>query len=181
MLTNGLRPPSPAYHRDDEWLRGWAGGLLTTCGPEYMGGPRIENGVKTSLHGRYSNSPAVVEKLLNPDPHRAVRETERGLQPVGFDAEGGIEREGPGAVLVRAGRLLDEGFDGFNRDPRRDFAGDMPAHAVGNHEQADVRPRQVAVFVAGAAQTRIRADGPRERRLRAHDARLSPVRRHASA
>ncbi len=79
LSPNGLRPPSPAYHRDDEWLRGWAGGLLTTCGPEYMGGPRIENGVKTSLHGRYSNSPAVVEKLLNPDPHRAVREMELGL------------------------------------------------------------------------------------------------------
>lgn len=79
LSPNGLRPPSPAYHRDDEWLRGWAGGLLTTCGPEYMGGPRIENGARTSLHGRYSSSPAVVEKLINPDSHRATREMELGL------------------------------------------------------------------------------------------------------
>jgi hypothetical protein len=53
LTPNGLVPPSAAYHAGAEWLRGWAGGLVTTCGPEYMGGPREEDGVKTSLHGRY--------------------------------------------------------------------------------------------------------------------------------
>src|SRR5262245_9221533 len=51
LTPNGLRPPSPAYHTGVEWLRGWAGGLVTTCGPEYMGGPRVEDGVQSSLHG----------------------------------------------------------------------------------------------------------------------------------
>ena len=69
----------------------------------------------------------------------AVGEPERGLQPVGFEADGGIERERPGAVLVGAGGLFDEGLDGFDRDARGDFAGDVAAHAVGDDEQAEIR------------------------------------------
>lgn len=70
LSPNGLRPPEPACHQEVEWLRGWAGGLVTTCGPEYVGGPREEGGTRTSLHGRYSNSPAIVESVRNPDPAR---------------------------------------------------------------------------------------------------------------
>lgn len=79
LSPNGLRAPSPAYNQDAEWLRGWPGGLLTTCGPEYMGGPRVENGARTSLHGRYSSSPAMIETLLNPNSHRQSREMALGL------------------------------------------------------------------------------------------------------
>ncbi|MFA6546967.1 MAG: DUF4432 family protein [Limisphaerales bacterium] len=79
LTPNGLLPPSPAYHAGVEWLRGWAGGLVTTCGPEYMGGPRMVDGVETSLHGRYSSQPAQVETLRNPDPHRGRNEMELGL------------------------------------------------------------------------------------------------------
>ncbi len=79
LSSNGLRQPSPAYHEGNEWLRGWAGGLITTCGPEYVGGSRIEHGTKTTLHGRYSNTPAVVEVLRNPDPRRGRLEMEIGL------------------------------------------------------------------------------------------------------
>jgi hypothetical protein len=79
LSPNGLLPPSPAYHTGIEWLRGWAGGLVTTCGPEYMGGPREEEGVKTSLHGRYSSQPAQIETLRNPDPHHARHDMELGL------------------------------------------------------------------------------------------------------
>lgn len=79
LSPNGLSPPSPAYHTGIEWLRGWAGGLVTTCGPEYIGGPRDEDGVKTSLHGRYSSQPARIEILRNPDPHFDRHEMELGL------------------------------------------------------------------------------------------------------
>lgn len=79
LTPNGLLPPSPAYHTGIEWLRGWAGGLVTTCGPEYMGGPREEDGVKSSLHGRYSSQSAQIETLRNPDPHRDRHEMELGL------------------------------------------------------------------------------------------------------
>src|SRR6185503_6601393 len=44
LSPNGLRPPSHAYHFENEWLRNWPGGLVTTCGPEYIGGSRLENG-----------------------------------------------------------------------------------------------------------------------------------------
>ncbi len=79
LTPNGLVPPSPAYHTGMEWLRGWAGGLVTTCGPEYMGGPREVDGAKTSLHGRYSGQSAQIETLRNPDPHRGRHEMELGL------------------------------------------------------------------------------------------------------
>jgi hypothetical protein len=79
LSPNGLVPPSPAYHSGVEWLRGWAGGLVTTCGPEYMGGPREEDGGMTSLHGRYSSQSAQVEMLRNPDPHGGRHDMELGL------------------------------------------------------------------------------------------------------
>ena len=70
LTPNELLPPNHAYHSGIEWLHGWAGGLVTTCGPQYVGGPREEDGVKTSLHGRYSNTPSAVEQIINPDPQR---------------------------------------------------------------------------------------------------------------
>ncbi|WP_414661644.1 DUF4432 family protein [Horticoccus sp. 23ND18S-11] len=79
LSPNGLRPPNPSYQQGAEWLRGWAGGLVTTCGPEYMGGPRGEPGGPTSLHGRYSSSPAVVETIRNPDPRRGRLKMEIAL------------------------------------------------------------------------------------------------------
>lgn len=79
LSAAGLLPPSHAYHTGIEWLQGWAGGLVTTCGPHYMGGPREEDGVKTSLHGRYSSQPAMIETLCNPDPHRGTHDMELGL------------------------------------------------------------------------------------------------------
>ncbi len=75
----GLLPPSHAYHTGMEWLRGWAGGLVTTCGPQSIGGPREQDGAMTSLHGRHSGQRATIETLRNPDPHRGVHEMELGL------------------------------------------------------------------------------------------------------
>lgn len=74
LTPNGLKPPSAAYHHANEWLRNWPGGLVTTCGPEYVGGSRVEGGVTTTLHGRYSNTPAAVTALTNPDPRRGRHE-----------------------------------------------------------------------------------------------------------
>lgn len=49
---NGIKPPNPACDREFEWLRGWPGGLVTTCGPETIGGPREQIGGTSGLHGR---------------------------------------------------------------------------------------------------------------------------------
>ncbi len=69
LSPNGLLPPNHAYNSGTEWLAGWPGGMVTTCGPQHIGGPREEDGVKTSLHGHYSNLPAGLEAIINPDPH----------------------------------------------------------------------------------------------------------------
>jgi hypothetical protein len=70
-----LRAPGHAYNRGFDWLRNWPGGLVTTCGPQHIGGPSpSDTDQSTSLHGRYSNLPAEVEMALNPDLHRGRRE-----------------------------------------------------------------------------------------------------------
>jgi len=74
LTPNGYKRPSPAYDQGIEWLTGWPGGLLTSCGPHYFGPPREEDGYTFGLHGRHSNTPASVEMLLNPDPHQGRTE-----------------------------------------------------------------------------------------------------------
>lgn len=68
LTRNGYKLPNHAYHREYEWLFGWPGGLLTTGGPELMGEPRVEDSTPVSLHGRFSNTPASVDSIVNPDP-----------------------------------------------------------------------------------------------------------------
>lgn len=70
LTQNDYKPPNHAYHQGLEWLTGWSGGLVTTTGPVLMGAPRNEDGVETSLHGRFSSTPVAVLEVLNPDPHR---------------------------------------------------------------------------------------------------------------
>lgn len=70
LSPNGLKSPSHAYHQKMDWLVGWPAGMMTTCGPVYIGHDREENGKMTGLHGRHSNTPAEVEMLVNPDPAR---------------------------------------------------------------------------------------------------------------
>jgi hypothetical protein len=74
LAAGGLKPPSFAYNRDMDWLSNWAGGLVTTCGPHAIGGPHEEDGVSYGLHGHYSNTPAKLEMLVNPDPRNGKRE-----------------------------------------------------------------------------------------------------------
>jgi hypothetical protein len=70
----GVQPPNHANNRGAEWLKNWPAGLLTTCGPQYIGRPRVEDGNEVPLHGHHSNCPALVEIMLNPDPHRGRKE-----------------------------------------------------------------------------------------------------------
>jgi Domain of unknown function (DUF4432) len=74
LTPNGLAPTSHGVPRGDDWLRAWAGGLVTTCGPETIGTARIEDGKEVPLHGRYSNSPAAIIGIKNPSPQRGINE-----------------------------------------------------------------------------------------------------------
>lgn len=50
----------PAYYEPEGlgWLRGFAGGLVTTCGLTQVGSPNTDNGEALGLHGRIANLPA---------------------------------------------------------------------------------------------------------------------------
>ena len=74
LTPNGHKPPNYAHNNGIAWLAGWPGGLLTSCGPNYFGPPREEDGNNLGLHGHHSNTPAAVEMLVNPDPHRGRNE-----------------------------------------------------------------------------------------------------------
>jgi len=66
----GVTAPTPAYSRGMEWLRGFYGGLLVSCGPLNTGAPFVENGQGYGLHGTHSNTAAAVESIVNPDLSR---------------------------------------------------------------------------------------------------------------
>jgi galactose mutarotase-like enzyme len=54
---SATREVSPIYYesRESEWLRTFCGGLLTTCGLTYFGGPTVDGGEELGLHGRIAN------------------------------------------------------------------------------------------------------------------------------
>ena len=66
--------PSHAYTHGMEWLWGFYGGLLVSCGPLNTGSPFVEDGKDYGLHGTHSYSRAIVESIVNPDPARGQYE-----------------------------------------------------------------------------------------------------------
>lgn len=50
----------PAYYdaRDIQWIKSFAGGLVSTCGMVTAGSPSEDNGEQLGLHGAVSNTPA---------------------------------------------------------------------------------------------------------------------------
>ncbi|MFH0991697.1 MAG: aldose 1-epimerase family protein [bacterium] len=50
----------PAYFDESgmNWVRSFAGGLMTGCGMTYVGSPCVDDGRQLGLHGRLSNIPA---------------------------------------------------------------------------------------------------------------------------
>lgn len=64
-------PIAPTRSLDDglDWLKGFPGGLLTSCGPFNIGGPCEDDGEKLGLHGPHSHTPATIESIIQPDPH----------------------------------------------------------------------------------------------------------------
>jgi len=64
----GVTAPRPDANRGLEWLHGFGGGLLVTCGLTHIGGPESDGDEERGLHGRVSNIPASVESIIQPDP-----------------------------------------------------------------------------------------------------------------
>ncbi len=63
----GVTAPRPDATKGLEWLWAFAGGLVTTCGLTHVGGPEADQFGERGLHGRFSNLPAQIESILQPD------------------------------------------------------------------------------------------------------------------
>src|SRR5262249_637104 len=66
----GVTAPTAAYDQGTDWLWSFYGGLVVSCGPLNTGAPFTEDGKSYGLHGTHSNTAAIVESILNPDPAR---------------------------------------------------------------------------------------------------------------
>jgi len=64
----GVVAPSPTGYRGIEWLNGFGGGLLTTCGLDHVGGPESDEYGERGLHSQFSGLPATIESIIQPDP-----------------------------------------------------------------------------------------------------------------
>jgi hypothetical protein len=63
----GVTAPRPDANQGLEWLWTFPGGLVTTCGLTHVGGPESDEFGERGLHGRFSNIPAQVESIIQPD------------------------------------------------------------------------------------------------------------------
>lgn len=70
LTHGGVTRPSRAYDRGIDWLASFPGGLLTTCGPFNIGPPCEDAGDTLGLHGHHSNTPAILESIIQSDPHQ---------------------------------------------------------------------------------------------------------------
>ena len=64
----GVASPQPFSNQGVDWLKTFAGGLLTTCGLSHTGGPESDEYGQRGLHGEISNLPAEIESIIQPDP-----------------------------------------------------------------------------------------------------------------
>jgi hypothetical protein len=107
----GLTPPTRALDKGLDWLHGFYGGLLVSCGPLSVGSPCTDEGETVGLHGTHSNTAARVESIINPDPLR-----------------GRYEMSITGAV--RAARVFDP-----NVEVRRTISGTLGEPVIRIHDE----------------------------------------------
>ena len=70
LSHNGIVPARPDSDHDIEWLGGFAGGMVTTCGLTHFGPPETDQAGHRGLHGKVSNCGSYVESVVQPDPAR---------------------------------------------------------------------------------------------------------------
>ena len=70
----GITPPNTSITSGTNWLNGFGGGLLTTCGLTHIGGPEKDEYGERGLHDRISHVPAIVESISQPDLENEIFE-----------------------------------------------------------------------------------------------------------
>jgi galactose mutarotase-like enzyme len=91
----GVTPPIPTVTSGINWLNGFGGGLLTTCGLTHVGGPEKDEYGERGLHDRISHIPATLESIIQPDLYREKHEisiTGRMLQSTVFGSHLELKR-----------------------------------------------------------------------------------------
>jgi len=68
LTHKGVTRPTRGLDRGLDWLKGFPGGLLTSCGPFNVGPPGQDAGEELGLHGPHSNTAATLESVIQPDP-----------------------------------------------------------------------------------------------------------------
>ncbi|MGQ9781173.1 MAG: aldose 1-epimerase family protein [Nitrososphaeria archaeon] len=63
VSPTGIVAPSFFEPEGIGWVRGFPGGLLTTCGLTYAGAPTVDQGEQLGLHGRISYSPSRLSRV----------------------------------------------------------------------------------------------------------------------
>ena len=63
----GVDFPNALLTSGTKWLRGFGGGLLTTCGLTHIGVPEKDEYGERGLHDSISHVPAIVESIVQPD------------------------------------------------------------------------------------------------------------------
>lgn len=67
---SGVTPSDIHINSGSNWLNGFGGGLLATCGLTHIGGPEKDEYGERILHDRISFLPAQVESIIQPDLKR---------------------------------------------------------------------------------------------------------------
>ena len=74
LSHGGVTAPQPFSDKGIDWLRTFNGGLLTTCGLTHVGGPESDEFGERGIHGHFSNIPAEIESIIQPDPQMGKME-----------------------------------------------------------------------------------------------------------
>lgn len=64
----GFTAPQPLSDKGLDWLRTFGGGLVNTCGLTHVGGPEKDAFGERGIHGNFSNTPAEIISIVQPDP-----------------------------------------------------------------------------------------------------------------
>ncbi len=68
LSLSGVTRAEMSLNRGIDWLWGFFGGLVVSCGPSSVGAPCEDGGEELPLHGRHSNLSSTIESIVNADP-----------------------------------------------------------------------------------------------------------------
>ena len=104
LSHKGTTAPTRGLDRGLDWLKGFGGGLLTSCGPFNICTTCRDNNEELGLHGPHSNTAATLESVQQPDP-RGERLICKSLPASGTDSSTGHASGCEGRLPCAGGEL----------------------------------------------------------------------------